>query len=412
MSPVEKTSPVAPAERLTLIDALRGAALFGVLLINMKWFAGMDSAVSPAALAALPTAPLDARIDDLIELLVSAKAIGVFSFLFGVGFAMQLESLERRGVSPRRRYARRLTGLLILGLVHWLAIWSGEILHVYALAGFIMLALTRMRTRWLVVIGLALAVLARPLAGRLYLLTGGDGSLMTPALHDLMAMRLQVFQHGSFSDAIALQFRQDIPWQLTSGSALAAVLHALGRFMIGMAVAREGYLRSPAAHWRGAAIMASIALPVGFVLEHDWTILRLMGELGWTPQPIAAQIFEHLCASLGVVCMTAGYVALFITLWQFAPARRALAMLAPAGRMALTNYLSHSAINYLLFFGFGLALMGRVGVAVCLAIAIAVYAMQIVLSRWWLARWNYGPFEWAWRWWTHGARPALRRVVT
>jgi uncharacterized protein len=78
--------------------------------------------------------------------------------------------------------------------------------------------------------------------------------------------------------------------------------------------------------------------------------------------------------------------------------------------MALTNYLSHSVINYLLFFGFGLALMGHVGVAVCLALTIAVYALQLVLSRWWLAHWNYGPFEWLWRWWTHGARPRFRRV--
>ena len=394
-----------------MIDALRGAALFGVLLVNMMWFAGIDSAVSPLQLAALPTAALDARVDDFIDLLVSAKAIGVFSFLFGVGFAMQLESLERRGVAPRRRYARRLTGLLILGLIHWLAIWSGEILHVYALAGFVMLLLTGIRTRWLVVVGLALAVLARPLAGRLYLLTGGDGSLLTPAMDEIiMATRLQVFTHGSFADAIALQFRQDIPWQLTSGSALAAVLHALGRFMVGMAVARQGYLRNPAAHARGAALLAAITLPLGFVLEHDWTILDLLRDLGWMPSALAVEIFEHLCASVGVVCMTAGYVATFLLLWNFAPARRALSVFAPAGRMALTNYLSHSAINYLLFFGFGLALLGRVGLTVCLGLTIAIYVLQILVSKWWLARWNFGPFEWLWRWWTHGARPPLRRV--
>jgi len=189
------------------------------------------------------------------------------------------------------------------------------------------------------------------------------------------------------------------------------VLHTLGRFMIGMAVARQGYLRSPAAHGRGAAILAAITLPVGFALEHDWAILDLLRGLGWAPSPLATELFEHLCASVGVVCMTAGYVATFMLLWNFAPARRALSVFAPAGRMALTNYLSHSAINYLLFFGFGLALMGRVGLLVCLGLTIVVYVLQLVVSRWWLARWNYGPFEWLWRWWTHGARPAFRRVV-
>jgi uncharacterized protein len=412
MSVTQTTAPLAPHDRLPMIDALRGAALFGVLLINMMWFAGMDSeSVTRATFDALPTAALDARVDDLVDLLVSAKAIGVFSLLFGVGFAMQLESLERRGVSPRRRYARRLTGLLILGLVHWLAIWSGEILHVYAVAGFIMLLLTRVRTRWLVVVGLTLAVLARPIAGRLYLLTGGDGSLLTPALDHDMAARLQVFAHGSFADAVALQFRQDIYWKLTSGTALAAVLHALGRFMIGMAVARKGFLRDPAAHWRGAAMLAAIALPVGFVLEHDWAVLSFLRDLGWQPQPLATEIFKHVCASVGVVCMTGGYVALFMLLWTLPATRRALSVFAPAGRMALTNYLSHTAINYLLFFGFGLALIGRVGITVCLALSVAVYLSQLVISRWWLKRWNYGPFEWLWRWWTHGARPPFRRVV-
>jgi uncharacterized protein len=393
-----------------MIDALRGAALFGVLLINMLWFAGVESAVTPAQFATLPTAALDARVDELVDFLVSAKSIGIFSFLFGVGFAMQLESLERRGVPPRRRYARRLTGLLVLGVVHWLAIWSGEILHVYAIAGFLMLLFTRLRTRWLVVIGFTLAVLARPLAGRLYLLTGGDGSLMTPGFDELMSLRFDVFAHGSFADAVALQLRQDIVWQLTSGSFLAAVLHALGRFMIGMAVARRGYLRDPAAHWRGAAIVAAITLPLGFALEHDWAVVGLVRHLGWSPQPLANEILGHVTDSAGVVCMTAGYVALFIVLWNVAVARRALSVFAPTGRMALTNYLSHTVINYLLFFGFGLALIGRVGVAACFVLSLAVYAAQIVLSRWWLAHWKYGPFEWLWRWWTYGARPTLRRV--
>lgn len=408
----QPTAPVAPQDRLPMIDALRGAALFGVLLINMLWFAGIDSvAVSRLQLAALPTAALDARIDDLVDLLISAKAIGIFSFLFGVGFAMQLESLERRGVAPRRRYARRLTGLLILGLIHWLAIWSGEILHVYAVAGFVMLLLTRVRTRWLVVVGLTLAVIARPLAGRLYLLTGGDASLVTPAFGSIMAMRFDVFAHGGFVDVVALQLRQDIHWQITSGSALAAVLHALGRFMLGMAVARKGLLREPGAHRRGAAIVAAIALPVGFVLEHQWAVLGFLHDLGWSPSPLAKEIFAHLCVSVGVVCMTAGYVALFILLWTLDVTRRLLSVFAPAGRMALTNYLSHSAINYLLFFGFGLALIGRVGVAVCFGLSVAVFVSQILLSRWWLTHWNYGPFEWLWRWWTHGARPSLRRAV-
>jgi len=408
--PGNRSAPAAPDQRLTLIDALRGAALFGVLLVNMLWFAGFENSVSDETLATLPTAALDARVAELIDLLMSAKAIGVFSFLFGVGFAMQIESMGRNGHAPQRRYSRRLVGLLLLGLVHWLAIWSGEILHVYALAGFVLLTLSGLRTRTLVVAGLVLAVLARPIVGRLYLLTGGDGSMLTPTVDDL-ALRYDVFMHGSFADVVGLQLRTDVNWQLISGSTLAAILHALGRFMIGVAVARGGYLKNPAPYLRKLRWIAAMTLPVGFLLEHDWIFGGWLQAHGLLSDPVSAQVFLHACNSLGVVCMTAGYVALFIVLWQLAAVRRALAWLVPTGRMALTNYLSQTAICYLLFFGFGFALMGRVGATACLAISVVIFVLQAAASRWWLAHYNFGPMEWLWRWWTYSGRPPLRRAV-
>jgi uncharacterized protein len=405
------TGHASADERLTLIDALRGAALFGVLLVNMTWFAGFEHAVSPATLASLPTASLDVRVADLIDLLVSAKAIGIFSFLFGIGFAMQMEAMERNGHAPQQRYSRRLVGLLALGAVHWLAIWSGEILHVYAVAGFALLALAGLRTRTLVVVGLILAVFARPIIGRLYLLTGGDGSLLTPTDEDL-AVRYDIFAHGSFADVVGLQLRQDVAWQLASGSALAALLHALGRFMIGMAVARRGYLRYPSRYLRPAAWLAALTLPLGFALEHDWAFAGWLQSRGLLQDPLAVQIFRHACNSVGVVCMTAGYVALFMLCWQLRVVRRMFAWLVPAGRMALTNYLSQTVICYLLFLGSGLALMGRAGATACLALSLAIFVMQLAISRWWLARFNYGPMEWLWRWWTYGAQPMLRKAPT
>jgi uncharacterized protein len=393
---------------VTLIDALRGAALFGVLLVNMMWFAGVGHAVPDAMLAGLPTASLDARVIDLIDLLISAKAIGVFSFLFGVGFAMQIESFRRWDPAPHRRYSRRLVGLLVLGLAHWLAVWSGDILHVYAVAGFVLLGLARLRTRTLVAVGLVLAVFARPIVGRLYLLTGGDGAMLMPSA-DVVALRFDVFTQGSFAETVGLQLREDVASQLVSGSTLADLLHALGRFMVGIAVARAGCLRRPGEYLRPAAWIAALALPAGFVLEHDWIFGDSMQAHGWVTQPVVLQILRHACNSLGVVCMTAGYVALFMLGWQVGRIRRMFGLLAPAGRMALTNYLSQTVISYLLFFGFGLALMGRVGATVCLAISAAVYLLQCLVSHWWLAHFRFGPMEWLWRWWTYGSRPLLRR---
>lgn len=405
---VDAAVPAAPARpdgaRLTLIDALRGAALFGVLVVNMLWFAGEDNAVTPAQFAALPSARLDEMADNLIDLLIAAKAIGIFSFLFGVGFAMQIPKLQGR-------YPRRLAALLVIGLVHWLAVWSGEILHVYAIAGFVLLLVYRLRAAVLVPVGLALAVFARPLVGRLYLLFDPGAAAAAHPDNWSMAERFAVMSKGPFADVVALQLQQDCRWQVLSGATLAAVVHALGRFMVGVAVARGGYLREPERYKRAFGILAMCLLPAGFVLEHDWVFTGWLRNAGLVSQPTAIQIIGHAVNSVGVVCMTAGYVALFALLWQWSPLQRALAWLVPAGRMALTNYLSQTALSYLLFCGFGLALIGKVGAAGCLAISIVVFVAQALASRWWLAKFNFGPLEWLWRWWTYGDRPALRRAA-
>ena len=392
------------AARLTLIDALRGAALFGVLIVNMLWFAGEGHAVTSAQFAALPSAGIDAVADNLIDLLVAAKAIGIFSFLFGVGFAMQIPKLGSR-------YVRRLGALLAVGLVHWLAVWSGEILHVYAIAGFILLCVYRLRAAVLVPLGLVLAIFARPLVGRLYLLSDSGATAAAHPDSWSMAERFAVMSHGHFTDIVALQLQQDCRWQVLSGATLAAVVHALGRFMVGVAVARGGYLREPERYKRAFGVLAMCLLPVGFVLEHDWLFTGWLTHSGLVSQPTSVQIIGHAVNSAGIVCMTAGYIALFALLWQWSPLQRLLAWLVPAGRMALTNYLSQTLICYLLFAGFGLALIGKVGVAGCLAISTAVFIAQALVSRWWLASFNFGPFEWLWRWWTYGERPALRRAV-
>lgn len=388
--------------RVSLIDALRGAALFGVLLINMLWFAGQQHAVSAEQFGAMPGARLDETVENLIDLFVAAKAIGIFSFLFGVGFAMQIPKLGAR-------YPRRLIALLAIGLVHWLAVWSGEILHVYAIAGFLLLLVYRVRAALLVPIGLGLAVFARPIVGRLYLLfdpglPGGDAPGPT-----LMAHRLDVLSHGSFIDIVAMQLHQDIRWQLLTGATLAAIVHALGRFMVGVAVARSGCLSDPAKYRRAFLLLAFSVLPVGLLFEHDWLFTGWMTAHGWLSRPLSIQIVGHTINSVGVLCMTAGYVAVFALSWSWRPLNRLLMLFAPAGRMALTNYLLQTVVNYLLFCSFGLDLIGEVGVAGCLALTLAVFVAQLIVSRWWLEAFDFGPFEWLWRWWTYGARPPLRK---
>ena len=89
---------------------------------------------------------------------------------------------------------------------------------------------------------------------------------------------------------------------------------------------------------------------------------------------------------------------------------RVLGWLAPAGRMALTNYLLQSVVAAIAFHGYGFALWGQLGRAAQVALVFAVFAAQVVLSALWLSRFRFGPVEWLWRWLTYGTRPPMRQA--
>jgi uncharacterized protein len=399
-----------PSRRVPLLDALRGAALFGVLLVNMLWFAGHDNSVTEEQFANLPTAKIDRVADDAVDMLVYAKSIGIFAFLFGVGFAMQMGRLEARTAGASRIYSRRLAGLLAIGLVHWLGVWSGEILHAYALAGFLLLLVFRWRTGVLLAVGLPVAVLARPLLGRLHMLFETGTDRVGYQSDQLLAGRLDVFLHGSYFEVIGTQLRQDCLPYIVSGALIAAIFHALGRFMVGVVVARGRYLEEPHTYIRGFWVVAVCGILIGFAAQHDQVLVWWLNSAGWVTNVALSQLAGHICDSFGVASMTAGYVAAFALMWQVPGMQRVLAGLVPIGQMALTSYLLQTVCNYLLFFGFGLGLMGRVGVAGCVALSTVLFFGQVAFSQWWMHRFHYGPVEWLWRWWTYRKKPILVRV--
>ena len=105
--------------------------------------------------------------------------------------------------------------------------------------------------------------------------------------------------------------------------------------------------------------------------------------------------------------MASGYIAVVVLALRRPGGRRGLGWLAPAGRMALTNYIGQSVLGTLFFYGYGLGYWGMPRAQQVLYV-LAVFALQVALSRWWLARFRFGPLEWLWRWATYGRRPAMR----
>jgi len=391
----------APVEqRIQLLDALRGFALLGVLLVHTNNFA----TETPAAYAVV----LDLWDDRLVRILATGKAQTLFTVMFGVSFAIQMSRLESHLRDAAGIYRRRLCGLLVIGLLHMSLLPQSDILSYYALGGFALLFLRSWSTRALVGIGLLLALLAIPTASLVSGMTGspqprpeGLGHLGLPAL----------YQQGSYPEIMrqswpAIWFVDHIGWGL-----FAILPYVVGRFMLGVGVMRAGLLTEPWRHRCALTQAAVIGLPAGILLTISEWMLRIAAGAGWIRDPQPWQVVVPYFAQAGTLLLTAAYTALFALAWQTHAWRRLLIVFAPVGQTAVSNYLLQSVFNSLVFFGFGLGLLDRLDAAGCLLAALAFFALQCFVSYLWLRRFQFGPVEWLWRAWTYKERPAWRRAL-
>jgi uncharacterized protein len=160
----EAPHPVSARERIDLIDVVRGFALFGVLVANLVWIT-TDVVLTDARLSQLPTEPLDRIAKPLVVFLVDHKFYKLFSLLFGLGFAIQLSRAEERSHNVVAVYARRVSILAGIGLLHIALIWYGDILLLYAVGGLALLVVRHWNARLLMVLAVTLALFARAAVG-------------------------------------------------------------------------------------------------------------------------------------------------------------------------------------------------------------------------------------------------------
>jgi uncharacterized protein len=409
MTEPNRAAPVAQGERIGEVDILRGVALFGVLAMNFVGFAGPYATATEAQLAALPTAGIDRVARFLVEWLIGDKANTMFATLFGLGFYIQLQRGEGRP-GFALRYARRLSWLLVFGVLNVLLLWVWDILNLYAVAGFFLLLMRRWSTRTLVCFGLIAALYSIELQELLVSLAGLPPLVPESLYGDAEVIRRQeVLLSGDYLATVAVFARWTwIEW-LAGGMMAAWVVYALGRFALGAAIGRSGLLEDIPSHLPLLRRIAWIALPGGLVLALVTRLLQhdLLGN-----GELAGAIGEALRSPAALV-LVAGYASAVMVACQGGMGRSFFTLLRPVGQMALTNYLMQGlAYGFVLSgLGPGLGLAGRIGSAAVFGVCIVVFALQIAVSHWWLARFRFGPMEWLWRWLTYGgAMPAMRRA--
>jgi uncharacterized protein len=384
---VPAPSPVISSDRIEGIDVLRGLALFGVIIIHVVFefrVSIFEQFLPPIG------SPTDRALKDVLTAALELKAFAVFSFLFGVGLAIQFDRLAN---NPRRLVllVRRLVVLLMIGAVHLFLIWNGDILVEYAIAGLVVLPLL-FGPRWLALLAATASLLfflAMPLLPPVVQFPS------QPWLREHIAEVAQVVGHGGFKDIIAFQIRE-IPALFP--------LHVLifprtvGLFLFGVLAWRSGVLRRASDH---RSLLFGLA--IGGVVFGAALAAAVQGRASSGP---AREVIERLSGLL----LASGYAATVIALVSVAVGQRMLAWAAPVGRMAFTNYLCQSLILGWIFFGYGLGLFDKVSVATALAIGAVLCAVQVGVSAWWLGRYRYGPAEWLWRSLMYGTWQPMVRV--
>ncbi|KLI63630.1 DUF418 domain-containing protein [Aurantiacibacter marinus] len=382
-------APSPAADRFTEIDALRGFALFGILLANLPNWMGIG-VVPPDQMAVLMRGIGLENFTAFYNGVLDGKFYTIFSLLFGLGFSLQLERLEKRGADGRAVFMRRMAVLLFFGLFHLSFIWGGDILTLYALLGFTLPLFRGLSDKALLATA-AFAIFVVPFAGVALLNTrnpewiaplfGQADALWVAAGGNADDDYFDVLKYGGFSEAMT---RAGSLWAYNMVEKIEnwRIFKVLGTMLVGM--------------WAGRMLLR------GQLLENRrllWSVflgglvIALPTLWIYAQQPPHSQ--THWASLLGTAPAGFAYAAGFVLLLDRLPALSRI--LSPVGRMALTNYIATSVVMGFVFYGLGLGLIGDVPTGTVYGMGLLFFGVMIGWSHWWLARYKQGPLEALWR---------------
>ena len=406
----DSASGALPAsQRIATLDILRGFALMGILIMNMPGF--NSSFFAEADGSHLWPGSVDQAAEFVRETLFSGKFNSMFSLLFGIGFTIQYaRMLDRDPAGATATYLRRLAVLAVIGVAHAWVFWPGDVLHTYAILGFVLvLGLRRVGDRGIVAL-IAACLLYPAISGLLRVL------FITP---DITAKRVAIakafeatnnsaYGHGGFIDAVlensrVMNFFYDNPLSLWNTFGWWTMMSLT--MLIGLMAGRRRWIQRAAELMPQIRRLTWLALVVGLACGVAFTAIF---EFNRMPGPSPIKVVGSVCYGLSRLGMMIFYVLVIVQLAQRAPWQARLAPLAAAGRMPLTNYLMQTAICITLFQAWGFGLWMKIGPAWSLALALAIFfGVQVPWSLWWLKRHERGPMEALWARLTYGGGRAL-----
>jgi uncharacterized protein len=383
--------PHTNQERIEVIDVLRGFTLLGIILVHFteQYYAGQPPKVHENYGAHNLA---DMIVLGFIGIFISGKFFMIFSFLFGMSFFIQLDKSDD---SPAFlfRFAWRLIVLFIIGLGHHLH-YRGDILTIYAVLGFGLLLCYKLPDKFLLVLALLLVFDTPAILQRTFdILLSNSASPFPIRDEKELEIYYSILKSGSYLDMLRAnfyEFKSKFDFQILSGR----LYITMGLFLLGLYAGRKKVFENipffkkliRLGLWMllGCVVFAGLLALIIFVakVEMSQAVQFLLGGTVY-------DVFN--------IALAAIYVGLIVTAFQREKWHRRLMNFYEVGRMGLTSYLMQALIGTWLLFSYGLALLGNFGASVWVAISLIVFILQIIFSKWWLGRFQYGPVEWLWR---------------
>lgn len=383
-------------ERMTVVDALRGFSLAGIVIVHMvENYSG--GPLPEGAMSGAEQGILDQVVNFFCLLFLRGKFFALFSFLFGLSFYIQMDSGHRQNGHFGYRFAWRLMLLFVIGFVHHL-FYRGDILTVYALVGLFLIPFYRIPSG--IVLGVATILFLGVPRFLLYAMGQAPGLLLSDLINPdnpVIVAYYETLRSGSIwevfrSNAWSGQvMKMEFQLGVTSRAYLTFAF-----FLLGLWFGRIGYFR----RFLQLAKQTRRALWISLLGLLVFTLLAglVFMQLGPDPNFYSGWAMAGLTIlDLGNLAMTGIILCGFVLLYRLPAPQKVLNRFAPFGRMALTNYVAQSVIGTFVFYGWGLGLLGHMRNSYAFLLALLIICFQMLLSRWWLKRFRYGPLEWAWR---------------
>lgn len=391
-------------ERFAILDILRGIALLGICLANFGELS-LYTFQPDSVTASMPTASVDNVVRFFQYFLIDGKFYTLFSLLFGIGFSILLDNCQKSGRNGNSVFYRRMTILALIGLLHLVMLWAGDILLLYALLGMLLPLMRKVSNRKLLAASVIL-LLAPIFIDAFSELTNSRFSLMMPVNKAVNYFHAQAgidsenfgtwLRDGqSYSDVLRFNLAGSF---IRIGEFIEGnrIFKVFGLFLLGLYVGRK---RLYINHSDNRTLIIKKVRNYGFTIGIPASLIYAWNAVA--DHSIGITGSSALCA-ISVVPMGLAYAATIYLRYDRSRIKKRLTPLANAGRMALTNYIGQSIAGMIIYYGIGLGLGASMGLIYVQLIAVGVFILQMVFNNMWLKYFRYGPLEWIWRMLTYG----------